>query len=123
MNVINAFITLAGTVVLSLIAVNAAQASDTPDTPKSLTVQFADLDLSKPEGAATLFGRMRSAAQNVCRAHQGGTTLRDKQSHEACVEFALSNAVAKVDRPVLTKYVVSRSSGKRKAPIQVASGR
>ena len=115
----NTFISLASTAVLSLV-LNAAHAEE---APKSLTVQFADLDLSKDAGAATLFNRIKGAAKKVCSAHSGGTTLRDKQQHAACIEFALSNAVARVDRPELTEYVTSRYSIEKKAPVKVASGR
>jgi len=111
---------LTSTAVLSLVVLNAAYADE---APKSLTVQFADLDLSKSEGAATLFNRIKGAAKQVCSAHSGGATLRDKQRYTACIEFALSNAVARVDRPELTEYVASGYSSEKKAPIKVASGR
>lgn len=115
----NTFISLASSIALSLV-LNAAHADD---APKSLTVQFADLDLSKDAGAATLFNRIKGAALKVCSAHSSGTTLRDKQQHAACVEFALSNAVARVDRPELTEYVTSRYSIEKKAPVRVTSAR
>ena len=115
----NTFISLASTAVLSLV-LNAAYAEE---APKSLTVQFADLDLSKDAGAATLFNRIKGAAKRVCSTHSDGTTLREKQKYAACIEFALSNAVARVDRPELTEYVTSRYSIEKKAPVKVASGR
>jgi UrcA family protein len=115
----NTLISVASTAFLSLV-LNAAYADE---APKSLTVQFADLDLSKDEGAAALFNRIKGAAKQVCSAQSSGMTLRDKQRHAACIEFALSNAVARVDRPELTEYVISRNSTERKAPVKVASGR
>ena len=61
----NTFITLASTLVLTL-GLNAAYAEE---APKSLTVQFADLDLSKDAGAATLVqsnqGRRQEGVQHV----------------------------------------------------------
>jgi UrcA family protein len=116
------FTTLASTVVLSMIAVNTSYAGEPLDAPRSLTVQFADLDLSKPEGAALLFGRMRGAAKKVCGI--AGTSLREKYQHADCIELALTNAIARVDRPMLTKYAASElPSKKATAPMQVASGR
>ena len=115
----NTFISLASTVVLGLVLNTAC--ADEP--PKSLTVHFADLDLSKDAGAARLFNRIKGAALRVCSGHSGGTTLRDKQQHAACVEFALLNAVARVDRPELTEYVARRFSIEKKAQAQVASRR
>jgi UrcA family protein len=115
----NTFIHLASTAFLGL-ALNVAYGEE---GPKSLTVQFADLDLSKDAGLESLFDRIKGAAERVCSAHSGGTTLRDQQQYAACVDFALSNAVARVDRPELTDYIVSRYSGKKKAPVKVANRR
>jgi len=117
--VMNTFVRLASTAFLAL-TLNAAYGEE---APKSLTVQFADLDLSKDAGLATLFNRMKGAAERVCSAHSGGTTLRDQQQYAACVDFALSNAVARVDRPELTEYVVSRHSSEKKAQAKVANRR
>jgi len=115
----NTFTRLAGIAFLGL-TLNAAYGEE---APKSLTVQFADLDLSKDAGLATLFDRIKGAAERVCSAHSGGTTLRDKQQYAACVEFALSNAIARVDRPELTDYIVSRHSSDKNAPVKVATSR
>ncbi|HEY6643324.1 UrcA family protein [Povalibacter sp.] len=109
-------------VVLSLIAVSGVRADGLYVSTKSLTVQFADLDLNKPEGAATLFGRIRNAARSVCIS-LNGTSIREKQEHAACVEFALANAVARVDQPILTEYITTRTSRQSPLPIKVASGR
>jgi len=115
----NTFISLASSLVVGLV-LNVAHAAD---APKSLTVQFADLDLSKDAGVARLFDRLKGAAKRVCSAQSGGTSLRDQQQYAACVGFALSNAVARVDRPELTEYVVSWHSGEKKTPAKVASRR
>ena len=117
--VMNTFIRLAGTAFLGL-TLNAAYGED---VPKSLTVQFADLNLSKDAGLATLFDRIKGAAERVCSAHSGGTTLRDQQQYAACVDFALSNAIARVDRPELTDYIVSRHASEKKAQTKVANRR
>jgi UrcA family protein len=117
--VMNTIIRLASIAFLGL-ALNAAYGDE---APKSLTVQFADLDLSKDAGLASLFDRIKGAAERVCSAHSGGTTLRDQQQYAACIEFALSNAVARVDRPELTDYIVSRYSSEKKAQAKVANRR
>jgi len=116
----NTFTRLASAAVLGLV-LNAAYGEE---APKTLTVQFADLDLSKDAGLATLFDRLKGAATRVCSGHSGGTTLRDKQQYAACVDFALSNALARVDRPELTDYVTSRYPvEKKKEPAKVANRR
>jgi UrcA family protein len=114
-------VTLASAPCLSFAVLNVSHASH--DSPQSRTVQFADLDLSKPEGAATLFGRIKGAAKAVCSAYSKGKTPADMQRYAACIEFAVSNAIARVDEPVLTDYVASRTASGRKAPTKVASNR
>jgi UrcA family protein len=65
---------------------------------KSVTVSFADLDLSKTAGAQTLYKRIKGAARRVC-----GTKDRyTQESWRKCIEDAIANAVAQVDRPSLT---------------------
>jgi UrcA family protein len=110
-------VTLASTAFLSLIVLNVSEASD---EPQSRTVQFADLDLSRTEGAATLYRRIKGAARAVCSAHREGKALADKHCYAACIEFAVSNAVTRVDEPVLTDYVASRT-GQKQSPSRVAS--
>jgi UrcA family protein len=114
------FITFASATVLSLAILSPSQAAD--DLPQSRTVQFADLDLSKTEGAATLFSRIRGAAKAVCSRHESRELAR-RQRYSACVELAVSNAVARVDEPVLTDYVASRSASGQKAAAKIASSR
>jgi len=117
--VMNTFVRLASTAFLAL-TLNAAYGEE---APKSLTVQFGDLDLNKDAGLTTLFDRIKGAAERVCSAHSGGTTLRDQQQYAACVDFALSNAIARVDRPELTDYIVNRHSSEKKAQAKVANRR
>jgi UrcA family protein len=45
--------------------INAADAAETTEGARSLSVRFADLDLSKTEGAAALFRRLKRAARKV----------------------------------------------------------
>lgn len=66
----------------------------------SVTVSFADLDLSKPAGAQTLYKRIRAAARRVCGPVDTHVAVR-RWSGE-CFETAIDDAVAKVDRPSLT---------------------
>lgn len=116
-------IAIISTSVLSLIALNAANAADFSNAPKSRTVRFADLDLSTVDGAATLYNRLRSAARGVCSPLRGGPSLRDKQQYADCIDFALSNAIAKVDHPVVTEFFASKTGGKSRAPERIASER
>jgi UrcA family protein len=112
----NMLVTLASTAFLSLAALNVSHAGD---SPQSQTVQFADLDLNKPDGARTLFNRIKGAAKSVCSAHSQGKSPAEQQRYKACLEFAVSNAVARVDEPMLTDYVAART--RQKSPAKIAS--
>lgn len=99
-----------------------AAADDLPFASKSLTVHFADLNLDKPPHAAKLLSRLKNAAREVCRPLDGGT-LRQKHNFATCVDFALSNAVARVDRPVLTSAFVPADQNLPRTTTQVANQR
>ncbi len=99
-----------------------ASPSQAQDEPKSRTVQFEDLDLSKSEDAAALFARIRGAAKSVCDAYNSRELIRH-QHYIACVELAVSNAVMRVDEPLLTDYFASRSNSGRKVVATIANRR
>lgn len=111
----------ASATILSLALLNTAHATD--PAPKSRTVQFADLDLNRAAGAATLFNRIKGAAQAVCGSHRSGVTLRDQERYADCMRIAVSNAVARVDEPMLTEYVVNRTGSGRQVRSTIARSR
>jgi UrcA family protein len=67
------------------------------------TVHFSDLDLSRGEGAATLYGRINSAARLVCAPLDAGR-LSGSSRFRACVKTAIQRAVSDVHQPLLTQY-------------------
>ena len=69
---------------------------------KSQAVSFADLDLSKPAGAQTLYKRIKAAARHVCGPADRYTFVVSPQSFRKCYDKAIADAVAQVDRPSLT---------------------
>jgi UrcA family protein len=74
------------------------------DTPPSYIVQFYDLDLSKIEGAATLYARLRYAARMACESVQTQQPLH-VEKYRACVDKAIADAVTRVNRPLLSQYL------------------
>lgn len=64
------------------------------------TVRFDDLDLRKPEGAATLHWRLRMAAQNVCR--EEARDVRSQWRPAKCRKKALEDALANMPATVKT---------------------
>jgi UrcA family protein len=94
----------ATTVVICLLGVTPAW-SDTPDT-RSVTVSFRDLDLSTPEGAKALYGRIQRAAKQVC-GYQGADLI-EQSIWRSCYRNAISDAVGKVNSPLLTAVHTGR---------------
>lgn len=114
------FFTFASIIALGFATTTVANAD--PQTPETLTVQFGDLDLNKPQGVDALFKRIRNAAESVCN-HYEGRTLLEKRLYSECVDTALSTAITRVDRPVLSRYLVERSAKPQKVSVPVASSR
>ncbi|MCB1624593.1 MAG: UrcA family protein [Pseudomonadales bacterium] len=82
------------------IATTTAHADSQINIPPTVTVSYADLDLSKPAGAETLYGRIAGAARSVCPYNL--RDLREVAAGRACMRTAIAKAVADVDKPMLT---------------------
>jgi UrcA family protein len=76
-----------------------ARAAD-PGLP-SEKVSYADLDISKPAGAKTLYRRIVSAANRVCSVNSYTYTLTEKGVRE-CTDQAIDKAVKDVGSPALS---------------------
>jgi UrcA family protein len=75
------------------------KAGDLPLPTK--TVQFGDLDISKPEGAKVLYRRIQAAAHEVCPIgvpYGTGWGVR----HD-CINKAIDSAIKKVNSVALTQ--------------------
>lgn len=89
------------------------------DAPATYVVRFADVDLSSIEGAATLYNRIRQAANQVCSPLESrtlGLLVRDR----ACVDKAVADAVAGVNRPLLSQYHQLHTKGDKVGLVQLA---
>jgi len=80
---------------------------------KSEVVRYDDIRLISAVGAAVLYGRLHGAAERVCGGPIDSLQVGQQKRHRACVDDALSQAVADVNSPVLSKYFES----KRGAPV------
>src|SRR5258708_12949784 len=72
-----------------------------PGGVPSVTVHFADLDLSHSQGVTVLYRRLKDAAETVCAA-QNGRDFGSQMRFKACCQAALSTAVTKPRQPPLT---------------------
>ncbi len=69
----------------------------------SVNVSFADLDMSKAEGLATLYRRLQNATEKVCGPtnYSEAGNLAQLMRNKHCYAEALSEAVEKVDNEAL----------------------
>jgi UrcA family protein len=96
-------LSLAVATIVSLATSTSAAADDRSATR---TVKAWDLDLGKPADVQTLYGRVREAAANVCRAeeqrHWKNTRVRAPLGwREQCVSESVDAAVRNVANPRL----------------------
>lgn len=99
--------------------ITTAQAGAGSD-PRSELVQFADLDTTRAAGAAVLYQRIRGAARRVCREQEPNRLLALKKRHTNCMNVAIGNAVAAVNRPALTAHAAARGVRPLEAPVKIA---
>jgi UrcA family protein len=71
------------------------------DQPPSKTVSYADLNLTSPAGAATLYHRIQGAAKQVCKQYHG-PDLTMLSVFNSCYRTAVENAVRTVNSNPLT---------------------
>jgi UrcA family protein len=74
--------------------------ADSFDAPQ-ITVKYADLNTSSPQGAAMLYGRIKSAAKSVCSQFDG-PGVEAYQQRNACITKAIWDAVTQVNAPALS---------------------
>jgi UrcA family protein len=80
--------------------------AEPPASPRSVTVNYRDLNLSTIAGATTLYQRLTHAARSVCDEGPGVDAYREWKS---CYQAAIADAVAKVNNPLLTGLHNGRS--------------
>ena len=111
---------IATIIVLCFAATGVANAD--PQSPQTLIVQFGDLNLDNAQGVDALFKRIKNAAESVCNEFEG-RTLKEKQLYSDCVDTALSTAITRVDRPMLSCYLGRHSTTPSNVSVPVASTR
>jgi UrcA family protein len=100
---------------------NAARAGESVDTLPHKVVSFKDLNLDTPEGAAVLYRRIASAANEVC-----GNPNRYDLSQlklQICIKDAVSRAITQVNRPMLTSLYNEKTGKADKKVTTLAQSR
>jgi len=110
------------TAALNLSVLSVAQASGSDEIP-SVTVRFADLDLTRSDGLSSLYTRLSQAAKSVCRemdpASEKGVSVQ--QRYQACLDQSIKDAVAKINQPAFTDYVARKASPASSTGIKLAA--
>jgi len=89
---------LIATAILGALASSFSAVSAADPSSVSVTVKFADLNISKPSGTLALYNRIRAAAQGACSYY-----WFERDSDEArCVRDAIANAVTRINQPELS---------------------
>jgi UrcA family protein len=71
-----------------------------------VTVHFADLNTSSPEGSPILYGRISEAAFAVC---SGGGLVPERALVPECYRATVDHVVTKLNLPALTALHVART--------------
>jgi UrcA family protein len=80
--------------------------------PPKVVVHYSELAFGTVDGAKKVYRQLKSAARKVCGINIGGRlTLDDGIAARECYEKALTDAVSRIDRPVLTS--VHTASGRK----------
>jgi UrcA family protein len=78
------------------------------DQPPARVVRYGDLDLNQKSGVITLYGRIRTAAREVCEPIED-ISIKLLRAKYDCRHDATARAVAEVNSPALTDYFADRS--------------
>jgi UrcA family protein len=101
--------TLVAGAILSALAFSFATVSRAEEgaTPPQVNIKFADLDVSTSRGAVALYGRIHSAAVNVCwRMYDSNEAYR--LNKDVCLRKVIADAVSKVNEPALSAVFASK---------------
>ena len=82
---------------------------------KSVAVRYSDLDLARPGGAAKLYRRIRTAADQVCGPRTLTGSIAESPSYRKCVDAAVEQAVAGVNQRALTAWYGQHARGRSSA--------
>jgi UrcA family protein len=97
----------------SFSAVCAAADADATDL-RSHVVTYRDLNVSKAQGAAVLYGRIRAAAESVCSVPEDAD-FSAKLRESPCIHKAIAEAVSAINQPEL--FAVYNANNRTPLPV------
>jgi len=95
--------------ILALLFAESSMAVPRTDEAPSVAVRYYDLNLNTPEDVASLYGRIRAAAIDVCKQSEGPQLIN--RVYRECVAHAIAQAVKDVHNEKLSAYHWERVRG------------
>jgi UrcA family protein len=95
--------------IFSLSILSVAKAGPPPDPPTAVA-KISDLDISRPAGKQDLYRRLLRAARAACSPGGWPDKAPVAPEYEACVDQAMSDAVARFNRAEFSDYVAAQAS-------------
>lgn len=89
-----------GSALFASTALAADPAADGNSDTRSMTVRYADVNLTTVAGATALYQRIEGAARLVCG--DSGRSLAEQRAAKICYQNAVAEAVSTVNNPTLT---------------------
>lgn len=96
---------------LAFAAFASPAAAETGRSHEGVQVFYGDLDTTSQAGAKALLTRIRTAARQVCGWDRQARGL-ELQQQRACLDGAVSRAVARVNVPTVTEMLASKADGR-----------
>ena len=97
------------TIFAAMTAGPAVAAAPTPVQQKVLT--YSHLDLNSMAGIRRLYSRIQKAAATVCGNRRPAGSRITSQQWRNCRDVAVSDAVARLNKPALSAYHQRRTAG------------
>ena len=88
------------------LAGSAPAAAASAESRRHVTVRYDDLNLASVSGATRLYGRIRTAARQVCG--EPGLTLGEQHAWQVCVRGSVNDAAATVGNPIVSALAAGR---------------
>jgi UrcA family protein len=88
----------------------------------AVTVRFADLNTSSPQGVRALYDRIAAAAQSLCGPSSSLWDSSALQNWRSCYRATIDHAVRQINRPELTalhQKTIGRVAGQ--APVSTSN--
>ncbi len=103
------------TIIFTALTVLAAAAATVPAAAETLSVRvsYEDLDLTRPDGLATLNGRIKAAARKVCGS-ANARRIMDGADHQRCMQAVSSSTAIQIARAMEAGPVLAFSDNPRR---------